>query len=132
MHERNQLISRILFFSPRQPIALSVFQGVVGYRSSLRNPSSLMNMRTIPSSRDERPRDPRPSGLYTFPTLHPLAPRIPFRETNMGLRHVNWCNRPLRSTRLVRLSLTHATTIQLVSKYRNRGNFNQCETGFKI
>ena len=34
------------------------------------------------------------------------------REANMGLRHVNWCNRPLRSTRLVRRCLGaryHAT-----------------------
>lgn len=70
--------------------------------------SSLMNMRTILAD----PPRPETNVLVTHDPLDSTRsvrsipwPLFTPREANMGLRHVNWCNRPLRSTRLVRRCL---------------------------
>lgn len=67
-----------------------------------------MNMRTILAD----PPRPETNVLVTHDPLDSTRsvrsipwPLFTPREANMGLRHVNWCNRPLRSTRLVRRCL---------------------------
>lgn len=99
----------------------------VGSRRVAQSSLTLMNMRADPGPLlPTRPVREQKSGL-PFPLRDPMVPNTPdksqlfssllrVRGSNMGLRHVNWCNRPLRSAWLLRCyHAEHAKALQRFS-----------------